>query len=74
MASKTEKATDLTSTSDVAELQELYHLMLDQGLDILELKDDEGRMLGDAIPVVSIVKDGSYSTLDFGDDPSSIGG
>jgi L-asparaginase len=37
----------------------------------MAVKDDEGRMLGDAIPVVSIVKDGSYSTLDFGDDPSA---
>jgi len=35
------------------------------------VKDAEGRLLGDAIPVVSIIKDGSYSTLDFGDDPSA---
>jgi len=29
-----------------------------------------GKLLGDAIPVVSIVKDGSYSGLEVGDDPS----
>jgi L-asparaginase len=35
------------------------------------VKDAGGRLLGEAIPVVSIIKDGSYSTLDFGDDPSA---
>lgn len=33
------------------------------------VKDAAGRLLGEAIPVVSIVKDGSYAGLDFGDDP-----
>jgi L-asparaginase/Glu-tRNA(Gln) amidotransferase subunit D len=34
------------------------------------VKDSAGRLLGDAIPVVSIVKDGSYSGIEIGDDPS----
>lgn len=34
------------------------------------VKDAKGKLLPDAIPVVSIVKDGSYSTLEVGDDPS----
>lgn len=34
------------------------------------VKDDAGKLLPDAIPVVSIVKDGSYSTLEVGDDPA----
>lgn len=32
------------------------------------VKDADGRLLADAIPVVSIVKDGSYSGLEIGDD------
>ncbi len=34
------------------------------------VKDDQGLLVPSAIPVVSIVKDGSYSTLEIGDDPS----
>jgi L-asparaginase/Glu-tRNA(Gln) amidotransferase subunit D len=34
------------------------------------VKDAGGRLLADAIPVVSVVKDGSYSGIDFGDDPA----
>ncbi|MBV8534966.1 MAG: asparaginase [Alphaproteobacteria bacterium] len=34
------------------------------------VKDKSGKLLADAVPVVSIVKDGSYSTLEVGDDPS----
>lgn len=33
------------------------------------VKDAEGHLMPDAIPVVSIVKDGSYSGLEIGDDP-----
>jgi L-asparaginase len=33
------------------------------------VKDAAGKLLADAIPVVSIMKDGSYSGIDFGDDP-----
>ena len=36
----------------------------------IAVKDAKGRLLADAIPAVSIVKDGSYSGLEFGDDPS----
>jgi hypothetical protein len=36
----------------------------------IAVKDRKGRLLADAIPAVSIVKDGSYSGLEFGDDPS----
>jgi len=36
----------------------------------VQVKDSAGKLLADAIPVVSIVKDGSYSTLEFGDDPA----
>jgi L-asparaginase len=36
----------------------------------VEVKDTAGHLLPDAIPVVSIVKDGSYSGIDFGDDPA----
>ncbi|MEJ0093187.1 MAG: asparaginase domain-containing protein [Methylocella sp.] len=31
------------------------------------IKDDDNKLLPDAIPVVTISKDGAYSTLDFGD-------
>ncbi|MSQ21534.1 MAG: asparaginase [Betaproteobacteria bacterium] len=43
-----------------------------RGIETIEVavKDAGGRLLADAIPVVSIVKDGSYSGLEFGDDPS----
>ncbi|MBN9081028.1 MAG: asparaginase [Rhizobiales bacterium 62-17] len=34
------------------------------------VKDAAGKLLASAIPVVSIIKDGSYSTLEFGDDPA----
>jgi L-asparaginase/Glu-tRNA(Gln) amidotransferase subunit D len=34
------------------------------------VKDSAGKLLPDAIPVVSIAKDGSYSGLEVGDDPS----
>ncbi len=34
----------------------------------VKVKDGAGHLLGDAIPVVSIVKDGSYSTIDMDDD------
>ena len=34
------------------------------------VKDADGKLIGDAIPVVSIVKDGSYAGLEFGDDPA----
>jgi L-asparaginase len=46
---------------------------IDEALGTIEVpvKDADGCLLGDAIPVVSIIKDGSYSTLDFGDDPSA---
>ena len=42
------------------------------GLERVEVavKDSSGRLQADAIPVVSIVKDGSYSGLEVGDDPS----
>lgn len=36
----------------------------------IAVKDAAGRLLADAIPVVSIVKDGGYATLEIGDDPS----
>jgi L-asparaginase len=40
-------------------------------LEVIEIavKDASGRLIPDAIPVVSIIKDGSYSSLDFGEDP-----
>ena len=34
------------------------------------VRDAEGRLRGDAVPVVSIVKDGGYSGLEIGDDPA----
>jgi L-asparaginase/Glu-tRNA(Gln) amidotransferase subunit D len=40
------------------------------GLVDVRVKDGSGKLLADAIPVVSIVTDGSYSGLEFGDDPS----
>ncbi len=40
------------------------------GLVDVAVKDGEGRLLGDAIPVVSIATDGCYSGMDFGDDPA----
>ncbi|AME28403.2 hypothetical protein AXG89_31990 (plasmid) [Burkholderia sp. PAMC 26561] len=33
------------------------------------VKDANGALLADAMPIVSIVKDGSYSSVEFGDDP-----
>ncbi len=42
------------------------------GLGVIEVavKDADGKLLPDAIPIVSIVKDGSYSSPEFGDDPA----
>lgn len=37
----------------------------------INVKDGAGHLLADAIPVVSIVKDGSYSTIDMADDPAA---
>jgi L-asparaginase len=41
------------------------------GIELIDVavKDSAGHLLADAIPVVSIMKDGSYSGIDFGDDP-----
>jgi hypothetical protein len=41
------------------------------GIELIDVavKDPAGKLLADAIPVVSIMKDGSYSGIDFGDDP-----
>jgi L-asparaginase len=41
------------------------------GLELVDVavKDAAGKLLADAIPVVSMMKDGSYSGIDFGDDP-----
>ena len=36
----------------------------------IAVKDSNGKLRGDAVPVVSIVKDGGYSGLEIGDDPS----
>ena len=36
----------------------------------IAVKDSAGKLLADAIPVVSMTKDGSYSSLEFGDDPA----
>ena len=43
-----------------------------KGLEFVDVavKDGAGKLLADAIPVVSIMTDGSYSGLEFGDDPS----
>jgi hypothetical protein len=42
------------------------------GLELVDVavKDSAGKLLADAIPAVSISTDGSYSGLEFGDDPS----
>jgi hypothetical protein len=42
------------------------------GLELVDVavKDGDGKLLATAIPVVSIVTDGSYSGMDFGDDPA----
>ena len=42
------------------------------GIETLDVtvKDASGRLLGNAIPVVTISTDGSYSGMDFGDDPA----
>src|SRR5271165_6267369 len=41
------------------------------GIELVDVavKDAGGKLLADAIPVVSIMKDGSYCGIDFGDDP-----
>ena len=41
------------------------------GIELVDVavKDSAGRLVPDAIPVVSIMKDGTYSGIDFGDDP-----
>jgi hypothetical protein len=36
----------------------------------IAIKNAAGELLGSAIPSVSIVKDGSYATLEYGDDPA----
>ncbi|MCW6507452.1 asparaginase domain-containing protein [Lichenifustis flavocetrariae] len=36
----------------------------------ITVKDDKGRLLADALPLVSIVKDGCYAADMFGDDPA----
>lgn len=36
----------------------------------VSVKSDDGKLLEDAIPSVSIVKDGGYCTLEWGDDPA----
>ncbi len=41
------------------------------GFTTINVKDGAGHLLADAIPVVSIVKDGSYSTIDMADDPAA---
>jgi L-asparaginase/Glu-tRNA(Gln) amidotransferase subunit D len=42
------------------------------GIELVDVavKDGDGKLLGSAIPVVTISTDGSYSGMDFGDDPS----
>jgi hypothetical protein len=42
------------------------------GIELVDVavKDGDGKLLASAIPVVSISTDGSYSGLEFGDDPS----
>ncbi len=42
------------------------------GIERIEIavKDGDGKLLGDAVPVVSIVKDGGYAGLEIGDDPA----
>ena len=42
------------------------------GIERIEIpvKATLGNLLAEAIPVVSIVKDGSYAGLEFGDDPA----
>lgn len=39
----------------------------------VKIKDDKGRLLEGAIPSVSIIKDGGYCTIDWGDDPEMEG-
>ena len=41
------------------------------GIELIDVpvKDAGGKLLADAIPVVSIMKDGSYCGIEFGDDP-----
>jgi hypothetical protein len=41
------------------------------GIELVDVavKDSAGRLVPDAIPIVSIMKDGTYSGIDFGDDP-----
>jgi L-asparaginase len=36
----------------------------------IAIKDGAGELLASAIPSVSIIKDGTYSTLEYGDDPT----
>jgi hypothetical protein len=42
------------------------------GIEMIDIaiKNAAGELLGSAIPSVSIVKDGSYATLEYGDDPA----
>jgi L-asparaginase len=46
-----------------------------KGLEMVDIqvKDAKGKLLPDAIPVVTISTDGSYSGMDFGDDPALEG-
>jgi hypothetical protein len=37
----------------------------------MRVKDESGKLLADAIPMVSIIKDGSYAADMFGDDPAA---
>ena len=43
----------------------------ESGIELIDVpvKDAGGKLLADAIPVVSIMKDGSYCGIEFGDDP-----
>lgn len=44
MPTKADKAAEKTSSADIVELKELYELMLVEGLDVLELKNEDGRI------------------------------
>ena len=64
-----------THCSDVrlSQLPSAVECVKREGAGIVRLaapvKDDEGQLLERAIPSVSIVKDGAYTGLDWGDDP-----
>ena len=46
-----------------------------RGIEMVDvaIKDAKGKLLPDAIPVVTIATDGSYSAMDYGQDPSLEG-